>query len=98
MPHRTVSPDTEAVADFCRNDQNGVGTFQAIAENVQRVEFNYLDADGATIPAPITSNADRNRIRSVQVSMLVRASRVGEGLLQRRYLYHCRRQCLGAIQ
>ncbi len=68
-------PDTEAVANFCRNDANGAAAFQAIAENIERVEFNYIDEDGNTIAAPITSQADRNRIRAVQVSMLARSSR-----------------------
>jgi len=68
-------PDTAATADFSRNDVNGLNVFQPIAENIEAVEFNYLDEDGNTIATPIASQADRNSIRAVQVSMLVRSSR-----------------------
>lgn len=70
-------PDTAAVADFGRNDVNadGLNVFQPIAENIERVEFTYLDEDGNIIAAPIKSFSNLNKIRAVQVSMLVRAPR-----------------------
>lgn len=74
-------PDAAATADFCRNDVNGANIFQPIAENIEMVEFNYLDEDGVAIAAPITSQADRNRIRAVQISLLVRSSRQDSKLL-----------------
>lgn len=68
-------PDTATAADLCRNDVNGTNTFDPIAQNIERVEFTYLDEDGGIIAAPILSQSDLNRIRAVQVSLLVRASR-----------------------
>ena len=68
-------PDTALVADLCRNDVNATNIFNPIAQNIERVEFNYIDEDGAAIAAPITSQADLNRIRAVQISLLVRSSR-----------------------
>lgn len=44
----------------------GLGGYQIIAENIQAIEFRYLDADGAVTP----TLAD---IRSVQISILARA-------------------------
>ena len=72
-------PDTAEVADFCRNDWNGGGLFQPIAQNIERLEFRFLDVDGAVIPTPIISQSTRNTIHAVQVSMLVRASREEKG-------------------
>lgn len=68
-------PDTAgAAADLCRNDVIGVNAFQPIAQNIERVEFNYLDEDGETIAFPINSQPELNRIRAVQVSLLVRSA------------------------
>lgn len=43
----------------------------AIAENIVALEFQYLDGDGAVLPAPVTT--DIPKIRAVNVSMLARA-------------------------
>ena len=68
-------PDAALVGNLTRNDVNdGTGIDQPIAQNIERLEFIYLDEDGAVIAMPITSQADINRIRAVQVSMLVRAT------------------------
>lgn len=77
-------PDAAQTATLCRNNINdGTNTFQPIAEGIERLEFNYLDENGITIPAPITSWSDINRIVAVQVSILARASAPD---LTRRYL------------
>ena len=45
----------------------------AIADNIQSIEFQYLDSSG--VPITITTAADRAKIRSVRVSILARAAR-----------------------
>lgn len=68
-------PDAALVGNLTRNDVNdGTGIFQPIAQNIERLEFTYLDEDGGAIAMPITSQADINRIRAVQVSLLVRSA------------------------
>lgn len=47
----------------------GAGGYQAIAENIQAIEFQYLDEDGAVTATPAS-------IRSVQVSILARTSQL----------------------
>jgi len=74
-------PDTASAANFCRNDVNGPNLFSPIAENIERVEFTYLDEDGNLIAAPITSQTNLNRIRAVQVTLLVRTSRQDQKFL-----------------
>lgn len=63
--------------DLIRNDVNGVGA-QVIANNLESIEFSYLDQNGNPL-APLSGStltlSDLNRIRAVQVSMLVRASK-----------------------
>jgi type IV pilus assembly protein PilW len=68
-------PNTALVGNLTRNDVNdGTGIFQPIAQNIERLEFTYIDENGAVIAMPITSQADINRIRAVQVSILVRSA------------------------
>lgn len=45
----------------------------AVAENIQAVEFQYLDGNGNVLPLPLISQANRDKIRSVQISILARA-------------------------
>lgn len=52
------------------------GIFQPFAENIEAVEFQYLDGDGNVLATPMALGAaDLNDIRSIQVSILARASR-----------------------
>ena len=74
-------PVSATAGDFTRNDVNDTNIFQPIAENIQRVEFSYLDEDGIIIAAPITSQSERNRIRAVQVSLLVRSDQQDSNFL-----------------
>jgi type IV pilus assembly protein PilW len=69
-------PDGAVAVNFCRRDVNGAAptVFQPIAENIERVEFRYIDENGAFIAAPITAQVNLNSIRAVQVAMLARAS------------------------
>jgi type IV pilus assembly protein PilW len=46
---------------------------QAVAENINQFFFRYLDSDGEVITTPVSA-ADEQRIRSIQVSVLVVAS------------------------
>ena len=49
---------------------------QAVAENIQAIEFQYLDGSGNVLPlSSLTNQTGRDKIRSVQVSILARASR-----------------------
>ena len=67
-------PDAALVGNLTRNDVNdGTGTWQPIAQNIERLEFAYLDDTGNLIATPIITQSEINRIRAVQVSMLVRA-------------------------
>jgi len=63
--------DGDGDTDLGRNDVNGVGN-QAIAENIDALNFVYLDQNGT----PTTSLAE---IRSVQVTILARAERADRG-------------------
>ena len=49
------------------------GGFQAIAENIQAIEFLYLDSAGTNLA--LAPPVDLNAIRSVQVTILARADR-----------------------
>ena len=49
-----------------------VARLDALADNVEAIEFNYILANGSTTLSPSTS--DLNEIRSVQVSLLARTS------------------------
>ncbi|MGM0656259.1 MAG: PilW family protein [Thermodesulfobacteriota bacterium] len=49
------------------------GGYQAIAENIQAVEFLYLDSAGTNLA--LTPPVDLNAIRSVQITILARAER-----------------------
>jgi type IV pilus assembly protein PilW len=51
--------------------------FQPIAENIERIEFNYLLNDGTSDTTP--SSSDINDIIGVQVSILARASSPEQG-------------------
>ena len=51
---------------------------QAIAENIDALNFVYLDGSGVTLATPVTGG-DLANIRSVQVSMIARADRGDPG-------------------
>lgn len=61
--------DWSTPADLKRNIGGG---FQAISENIEAVEFNYILSDDTTTTAP--SFSQLNDIRAVQISILARAS------------------------
>lgn len=61
-------PDTPATALSLGCQTGGAGGYQAIAENIQALEFRYLDSDGM-------ATTTLENIRSVQVSILARAGR-----------------------
>ena len=63
--------DGDGDTDLGRNDVNGVGN-QTIAENIDALNFVYLDQNGT----PTTSLAE---IRSVQITILARAERADRG-------------------
>lgn len=50
------------------------GGFQPFADNIEAVEFQYLDGNGAVLATPVAA-ASLADIRSIQVSILSRASR-----------------------
>lgn len=69
--NRDGIPDTNGdVLSLGRQSCNAgaCGGYQPIAENIQAIEFRYLDEDGA-------ATATINKIRSVQISILARAGR-----------------------
>lgn len=64
---------------FGRRTGGAVGTYQAIAENIQAIEFVYILADGTRTSAPTAAQlAD---LHAVQVSILARASQPDPGIL-----------------
>lgn len=69
-------PATDDVVSL-RRQTGGAGGYHAIAENIQAIEFQYLDEESNVIPfdsttGEITTPAD---IRAVQISILARVSR-----------------------
>jgi type IV pilus assembly protein PilW len=76
---KTYDPDANGVLDLARVDSGGS---DQIAENIERLDFIYMDADNAVInfvsgeiPA-----AERPNIRSVQVILTARTSRGEKGV------------------
>lgn len=65
--NRDGIPDIANTAAPLGRQVGGAGGYQAIAENIERIEFNYLDLAGNT-------TANTNEIRSIQVSILARAN------------------------
>lgn len=61
--------DGGGVADLGRDTGTG---FQAIAQNMERIEFNYILNDGTITFTPTA--LERNDIQSVQVSLLARSA------------------------
>lgn len=65
---------TTTVADLCREDVNAAAnTYVPIAQDIQRIQFNYLDADGNYI-TPGTSPSALKTIRAVQITLLARTA------------------------
>lgn len=62
----------DGIQKLGRNDNTGGLGNQAVAENIEALEFYYTMDDGSQVLAPLQP---RN-IRSIQVSLLARASRV----------------------
>ena len=46
----------------------------AVAESVDGFEIQYFDNNGQPIPSPLTTQGDRDDIRAVKLSMLIRAT------------------------
>lgn len=63
--------DGDGDTDLARNDVNGVGN-QQIAENIDALDFVYLDKDG-------TATATLSEIRSVQATVVARTDRWDPG-------------------
>jgi type IV pilus assembly protein PilW len=57
------------------------GGQQAICRNVDALNFIYLDADGVVLD-PVGTPADRNRIRSVQLTIVARSGEQLRGLIR----------------
>jgi type IV pilus assembly protein PilW len=66
-----VDLDGDGDTDLGRNDVNGGGNHQ-IAENIDALDFVYLDEDGNTTTTP-------SEIRAVQASVLARTDRRDQG-------------------
>ena len=60
--------DGIADAGYADLGRNAGGGFQPVADNIQAIEFQYLDGSGATTTVPAN-------IRAVRISILARASR-----------------------
>lgn len=74
VPLRRQTGDTKAYAPNCTESTGG--GYQAIADNIQAVEFFYKLADGTTTSSP--STAQLSEIRSVQVSILAKAGQADQ--------------------
>lgn len=76
--------DFEITVIFNKSEQNlslvrdkldtGTPNPMPIAEGVDNFEIQYLDRYGTPIPTPVTTSGDINRIRAVQISMLIRST------------------------
>lgn len=64
-----------------RRQTSGGGGYQAIADNIQAIEFFYTLADGTQTSAPAAD--ELGEIRSIQISILARASQRDENFLNR---------------
>lgn len=71
----TAGVDWNGTASLTR--RTGAGVYQPLANNIEALEFNYLLDDGSTTLTP----AILNRIRSVQVSILARATQPAPNFL-----------------
>lgn len=73
-----VDNDNNGIVDNGGADWSGTGSlgrnigagFQPLADNIEAIEFNYILTDGSTTTAP----SNPNDIRTVQVSLLARAT------------------------
>jgi type IV pilus assembly protein PilW len=50
------------------------GSLLSAADNIEVVNFVYLDNDGTVIPAPVTNN-DLSRIRAMQITLVARSGK-----------------------
>ena len=64
-----------AGSDLMRNDVNGAGN-ELIAENIDVLDFVYLDGAGAVLATPVASP---EAIRSVQITLVARTDREDRG-------------------
>ena len=64
-----------AGSDLMRNDVNGAGN-QLIAENIDALNFAYLDEDGTVLATPVANLED---IRSVQITLVAKTGRGDTG-------------------
>lgn len=64
-----------AGSDLMRNDVNGAGN-QLIAENIDALNFAYLDEDGTVLATPVANLED---IRSVQITLVAKTGRGDPG-------------------
>jgi len=77
-----LSPDADDAADDgvcdtgnCKLGRGrGGGALQTVAENIDAINFVYLDTDGNVIATPVTNADDRARIRTVQVTLVGKSS------------------------
>jgi prepilin-type N-terminal cleavage/methylation domain-containing protein len=58
------------------NDNAGAGTTQIIIPNVDALRFVYYDGSNPPerLPRPITTGFDRNKIRDIEITLVVRAT------------------------
>lgn len=66
--------DGNGIADSfpCALGRRTGGGLQVVADNIEALNFAYLDANGAVIPTPVSA-ANLPNIRSVQVTLIARA-------------------------
>jgi type IV pilus assembly protein PilW len=89
----TNDADRDGIADGPGCDLGravNAGSLQALAENIDAVNFVYFDRDGVVLPTPV---ADRSLISSVQVTIVARSGRTLPALFIRHHdatVYHNR--------
>jgi type IV pilus assembly protein PilW len=75
VTYRIADSDGDADNDLMRDDTTGIGT-QQLAQNIDALNFVYLDANGSVIANP---NANLASIRSIQITLVARTGRPDPG-------------------
>ncbi len=57
------------------------GLQQLVAENIDVLDFVYLDANGNSIPTPVNTQEELDRIRTVEIAIVARSARIDKDFI-----------------